>query len=83
MRALHHRQEERQANHGMTRLIGLELRADFRYQGGIIEELMMIPLDIELIHTANAACPIIFGQHTLHTSHGDLTIPSIEIPARW
>lgn len=83
MRLLHHRQQERQQKAGIVRLIGLELRIDMRYQGGMVEEVQMIPLDIEIDGMANAVNTVYFGPLTLHTSHGDVNIPQVPLPARF
>ena len=64
---------------GKIRLIGLELR--IRDPFGALEEVQMIPLEIELPNTANAAMSWEFGNCTLHTSVGDVNIPAVRIPA--
>lgn len=64
---------------GHIRLIGLELRLRNPY--GTQEEVQMIPLDIELPGTSNAAMTWQFGPMTLHTTVGDVNIPPVNIPA--
>jgi hypothetical protein len=64
---------------GRTRLIGLEIR--LRNAFGAQEEVQMIPLDIELPNTCNAALTWQFGPCTLHTSTGDVNVPAVSIPA--
>lgn len=66
-------------NHGKLRLIGLELR--LTSPEGMREELEMIALEWELLGTCNAAYAWEFGPHTLHTSIGDVAIPSVRLPA--
>lgn len=64
---------------GRIRLIGLEIRITDPF--GMREEVMMVPLNIEIIGTANAGMQHHFGNCTLHTSVGDVNIPSVPIPA--
>lgn len=77
-RPLMFRSQEDRMQGGKTRLIGLELR--MRDPFGMQEEVMMVPLNIELTGTSNAGMPYQFGPHTLHTSVGDVTIQPVNIP---
>lgn len=69
--------QERQADGGIVRLIGLELR--MRDPMGQQEEVQMIPLNIEVPNAGNAAYQWQFGPHTLHTSVGDINIQAVQL----
>lgn len=79
-RPLMMRDPNERMQHGcMNRLIGLELR--MRDPFGCQEEIMMVPLNIEIMNTGNASMLWEFGPNTLHTSAGDINIPSVQIRA--
>lgn len=63
---------------GLLRLIGLELRLADPF--GMTEEVELIPLNWEIRACANATRQWRFGNHTLHTSVGDVNIPPVTLP---
>lgn len=71
--------EERYEEGSITRLIGLELR--IQDPMGCTEELMMIPLNIEIPKTGQMGYQWSFGPHTLHTSAGDVNLGQVGIPS--
>jgi hypothetical protein len=74
---MHRDEQQRMLDGGRVRLIGLEIRIEDPF--GFKEEVLMVPLNIELMRMGNASMTHYFGNCTLHTSVGDIDIPKVAI----